>query len=233
MTEHTVKSYEGQLQELTNTIVKMGGLAESQFSNSMIALLKRDQDLADKVSGKDFLMNEFDIKIENLVINLIALRQPMGIDLRETVSSMRISSELERIGDLSKNIAKRVRHLNFDVPNEIADSFRRAANVVQKNLKDVLDSYSKRTKDTAFRVWNSDLEVDQLVNFVMDELIKFMKANKNNLEISTHLLFAAKHIERIGDHVTNICENVYFLITGDQIKGTRSKKGDKSASLNK
>jgi phosphate transport system protein len=199
----------------------------------MIALLKRDQDLADKVSGKDFLMNEFDIKIENLVINLIALRQPMGIDLRETVSSMRISSELERIGDLSKNIAKRVRHLNFDVPNEIADSFRRAANVVQKNLKDVLDSYSKRTKDTAFRVWNSDLEVDQLVNFVMDELIKFMKANKNNLEISTHLLFAAKHIERIGDHVTNICENVYFLITGDQIKGTRSKKGDKSASLNK
>ncbi len=156
MTEHIVKSYEGQLQELTNTIVKMGGLAESQFSNSMIALLKRDQDLADKVSGKDFLMNEFDIKIENLVINLIALRQPMGIDLRETVSSMRISSELERIGDLSKNIAKRVRHLNFDVPNEIA-SFKRASDVVQKNLKDVLDSYSRRTKDLAFRVWNSDL----------------------------------------------------------------------------
>ncbi len=97
MTEHIVKSYEGQLQELTNTIIKMGALAESQFSNSMIALLKRDQDLADKVSGKDFLMNEFDIKIENLVINLIALRQPMGIDLRETVSSMRIYSELERI----------------------------------------------------------------------------------------------------------------------------------------
>jgi phosphate transport system protein len=194
----------------------------------MIALLKRDQDLADKVSGKDFLMNEFDIKIENLVINLIALRQPMGIDLRETVSSMRISSELERIGDLSKNIAKRVRHLTFDVPSEIADSFKRASNVVQKNLKDVLDSYSKRTKDTAFRVWNSDLQVDELVNLVMAELLDFMKINEKNLEISTHLLFAAKHIERIGDHVTNISENVYFLVTGDQIKGTRSKKVDKS-----
>jgi len=228
MTEHIVKSYEGQLQELTNTIIKMGALAESQFSNSMIALLKRDQDLADKVSGKDFLMNEFDIKIENLVINLIALRQPMGIDLRETVSSMRISSELERIGDLSKNIAKRVRHLTFDVPSEIADSFKRASNVVQKNLKDVLDSYSKRTKDIAFRVWNSDLQVDELVNLVMAELLDFMKKNEKNLEISTHLLFAAKHIERIGDHVTNISENVYFLVTGDQIKGTRSKKVDKS-----
>jgi phosphate transport system protein len=152
----------------------------------------------------------------------------MGIDLRETVSSMRISSELERIGDLSKNIAKRVRHLTFDVPSEIADSFKRASNVVQKNLKDVLDSYSKRTKDTAFRVWNSDLQVDELVNLVMAELLDFMKINEKNLEISTHLLFAAKHIERIGDHVTNISENVYFLVTGDQIKGTRSKKVDKS-----
>ena len=204
--------------------MKMGGLSESQFSNSMIALLKRDQDLADKVIGKDFLMNEFDIKVENSVINLIALRQPMGIDLRETVSSMRISSELERIGDLSKNIAKRVRFINFDLPSDIISSFKRASDVVQKNLKDVLDSYSRRTKDLAFRVWNSDLEVDDLVNKAMDEAMVFMKKDKKNLEISTQFLFAAKHIERIGDHVTNISENIYFLVTGDQIKGTRSKK---------
>jgi len=228
MNEHTVKSYEGQLQNLTNTIVKMGALAESQFSSSINALLKRDEDLADKIAGKDLKMNEFDIKIENQVIDLIALRQPMGIDLRETVSSMRISSELERIGDLAKNIAKRVRYLDFDVPADIADSIRRASNVVEKNLKDVLDSYSKRDKDIAYRIWNSDLEVDNLVNFAMDGLLKFMKINKKNLELSTHLLFAAKHIERIGDHVTNISENVYFLVTGDQIKGTRSK-GEKSA----
>jgi phosphate transport system protein len=228
MNEHTVKSYEGQLQNLTNTIVKMGALAESQFSSSINALLKRDEDLADKIAGKDLKMNEFDIKIENQVIDLIALRQPMGIDLRETVSSMRISSELERIGDLAKNIAKRVRYLDFDVPADIADSIRRASNVVEKNLKDVLDSYSKRDKDIAYRIWNSDLEVDNLVNFAMDGLLKFMKSNKKNLELSTHLLFAAKHIERIGDHVTNISENVYFLVTGDQIKGTRSK-GEKSA----
>jgi len=228
MNEQTVKSYEGQLQNLTNTIVKMGALAESQFSSSINALLKRDEDLADKIAGKDLKMNEFDIKIENQVIDLIALRQPMGIDLRETVSSMRISSELERIGDLAKNIAKRVRHLDFDVPTDIADSIKRASNVVEKNLKDVLDSYSKRDKDIAYRIWNSDLEVDNLVNFAMDGLLKFMKSNKKNLELSTHLLFAAKHIERIGDHVTNISENVYFLVTGDQIKGTRSK-GEKSA----
>lgn len=146
MTEHIVKSYEEQLQSLTNTIVKMGGLAESQFSGSINALLKRDEDLADKIAGKDLKMNEFDIMIENQVIDLIALRQPMGIDLRETVSSMRISSELERIGDLSKNIAKRVRHLNFDVPAEIADSIRRASNVAQKNLKNVLDLILKEQK---------------------------------------------------------------------------------------
>jgi len=229
MTEHIVKSYEEQLQNLTNTIVKMGGLAESQFANSVNALLKRDEDLADKIAGKDLKMNEFDIKIENQVIDLIALRQPMGIDLRETVSSMRISSELERIGDLAKNIAKRARYLEFDIPVNIADSLRRAANVVEKNLKDVLDAYSKRDKDIAYRVWNSDLEIDKLVNYAMDELLKFMKSNKKNLELSTHLLFAAKHMERVGDHVSNISENVYFLVTGDQIKGTRSK-GEKSAS---
>ena len=228
MNEHTVRSYEDQLQNLTNTIVKMGALAESQFSSSINALLKRDEDLADKIAGKDLKMNEFDIKIENQVIDLIALRQPMGIDLRETVSSMRISSELERIGDLAKNIAKRVRYLDFDVPADIAESVRRASNVVEKNLKDVLDSYSKRDKDIAYRIWNSDLEVDKLVNYAMEGLLKFMKNNKKNLELSTHLLFAAKHIERIGDHVTNISENVYFLVTGDQIKGTRSK-GEKSA----
>ena len=130
MSEHIVKSYEEQLQNLTNTIVKMGGLAESQFANPVNALLKRDEDLADKIAGKDLKMNEFDIKIENQVIDLIALRQPMGIDLRETVSSMRISSELERIGDLAKNIAKRARYLEFDIPANIADSLRRAANVV-------------------------------------------------------------------------------------------------------
>lgn len=223
MSEHIVKSYEEQLQNLTNTIVKMGGLAESQFASSVNALLKRDEDLADKIAGKDLKMNEFDIKIENQVIDLIALRQPMGIDLRETVSSMRISSELERIGDLAKNIAKRVKNIKIELNNEDFSLIRSASELVQNNLKKTLDSYSKNDEKLALSVWNSDKEVDVVINKLLQDLLNHMKKDKKNIESLTHLLFIAKNIERIGDHSTNICEYVHYFIKGEDIKGDRPK----------
>ncbi len=230
MTEHIVTSFEGQLQNLHNTIIKMGALAESQFSSSITALQKSDQDLVDKIIGKDDRVDEFEKKIEAQVIDLIALRQPLAIDLRETVSAMKISSELERIGDLSKNIAKRSRILKLTLDPKILTDIKNSAEFVQKNLKLTMDAYSKRSAESALEVWGKDKEIDNSINLLMEELLKFMKLNKNNLEDGTHLLFIAKNIERIGDHATNIAEHIYFLIKGTQIKGQRPKGQDSIVS---
>jgi phosphate transport system protein len=223
MTTHIVKSYEEQLQNLNNAIVKMGGLAETQLENAVNALIDRDSEGADATIGRDDRIDDLEKNIEEKVVDLIAFRQPMAIDLRETVSAMKISSDLERIGDLSKNIAKRSRSADMELPDDIKKNIKAAADLVQKNLKLVLDSYVDRDKDKAMKVWNSDEEIDNLVNVTMNSIIQFMSKNKNNIKGSTHLLFVAKNLERMGDHATNIAEIVYYLVTGDNIDGDRPK----------
>jgi phosphate transport system protein len=223
MSEHIVTSYESQLQNLNNTIIKMGALAESQFADSVMTLQKNNPDIVDRIVGKDERLDDFEKKLESLVIDLIALRQPLAIDLRETVSSMKISSELERVGDLSKNIAKRSLVLKLPIENAIFKDLKNCAELVQKNLKLAMDAYAKRSADSALEVWIKDQNIDNIISALMEEILKFMKLNKKNLEDGTHLLFIAKNIERIGDHATNIVEQIYFLIRGTQIKGERPK----------
>lgn len=226
MSEHIVTSYESQLQNLNNTIIKMGALAESQLADSIMALQKNNSDIVDRIIGKDERLDDYEKKLESLVIDLIALRQPLAIDLRETVSSMKISSELERVGDLSKNIAKRSLALKLPIENAIFKDLKNCAELVQKNLKLAMDAYAKRSADSALEVWIKDQNIDNIISALMEEILKFMKLNKKNLEDGTHLLFVAKNIERIGDHATNIVEQIYFLIRGSQIKGERPKGQD-------
>ncbi|MEY3435228.1 MAG: phosphate transport regulon regulator PhoU [Pseudomonadota bacterium] len=223
MSEHIVSSYEGQLKTLHSTVLKMGALCESQFSNSIIALLKKDEELIDKIIGKDERIDELEKKVDDQVVNLITLRQPMAIDLRETVSAMRIAAELERIGDLAKNIVKRVKYIKVDLNNADFSLIKTASELVQNNLKKTLDSYSKKDEQLALSVWNSDKEIDVIINKLLEDFLNNMKKEKKNIESLTHLLFVAKNIERIGDHSTNICEYVYFLIKGEEIKGNRPK----------
>jgi phosphate transport system protein len=223
MSEHIVSSYEGQLKTLHTTVLKMGALCESQFSNSIIALVKKDEELIDKVIGKDERIDELEKKIDDQVVNLITLRQPMAIDLRETVSAMRIAAELERIGDLAKNIVKRVKYIKVDLNNEDFSLIKTASELVQNNLKKTLDAYSKKDETLALSVWNSDKEIDVIINKLLEDFLNSMKKEKKNIESLTHLLFVAKNIERVGDHSTNICEYVYFLIKGEEIKGNRPK----------
>lgn len=223
MSEHIVSSYEGQLKTLHSTVLKMGALCESQFSNSIIALLKKDEELIDKIIGKDERIDELEKKIDDQVVNLITLRQPMAIDLRETVSAMRIAAELERIGDLAKNIVKRVKYIKVDLNNADFSLIKTASELVQNNLKKTLDSYSKKDETLALSVWNSDKEIDVIIDKLLEDFLNNMKKEKKNIESLTHLLFVAKNIERIGDHSTNICEYVYFLIKGEEIKGNRPK----------
>jgi phosphate transport system protein len=223
MSEHIVSSYEGQLKTLHSTVLKMGALCESQFSNSIIALIKKDEELIDKIIGKDERIDELEKKIDDQVVNLITLRQPMAIDLRETVSAMRIAAELERIGDLAKNIVKRVKYIKVDLNNKDFSLIKTASELVQNNLKKTLDAYSKKDETLALSVWNSDKEIDVIIDKLLEDFLNNMKKEKKNIESLTHLLFVAKNIERIGDHSTNICEYVYFLIKGEEIKGNRPK----------
>ena len=223
MSEHIVSSYDEQLKTLHATVLKMGALCESQFSNSITALIKGDDELVDKIIGKDDRIDELERKIDDQVVNLITLRAPMAIDLRETVSAMRIASELERIGDLAKNTAKRAKIIKGSIDINISALIKSTAELVQINLKKTLDSYSKNDEKLALSVWNSDKEVDIMVNELLKGLMSNIKKEKKNIEVFSHLLFVAKNIERVGDHSTNICEYVHFLVKGEEIQGNRPK----------
>ena len=223
MADHIVSSYDEQLKTLHATVLKMGALCESQFSNSITALIKGDDELVDKVIGKDDRIDELEKKIDDQVVNLITLRAPMAIDLRETVSAMRIASELERIGDLAKNTAKRAKVIKGFMDTNVSALIKSSSELVQINLKKTLDSYSKNDEKLALSVWNSDKEVDIMINKLLQGLMTNIKKEKKNIEVFSHLLFVAKNIERVGDHSTNICEYVHFLVKGEEIQGNRPK----------
>ena len=172
------------------------------------------------------VIDNFESQIENEVVNLIALRQPMAVDLRETVAALKMSSDLERIGDLAKNIAKRTKLINTHLPNNLIEAMSRICILVQKQLKIVLDSYLSRSSDVAQTVWESDEQVDDLTNKCMEEVISLIKSNMENIEYGSHLLFVTKNLERIGDHTTNIAEQVFYLVTGDYLEGERPKGSD-------
>ena len=220
---HIVKSYEEQLQLLKDTIVKMGSGVEKQLENSIQSLVKKDISLAEKSIKDDELIDKYELHIEEQVVNLIALRQPMAIDLRETIVALKVSSDLERIGDLAKNISKRLTKIGTDLPADITKNFEIAGLKASKQVNAVLNSYLHRAKDTAENVWNSDEEIDQITNSNMEAAIKHLEKNKDDIQKITQLLFMLKNIERIGDHATNIAEQVYFLITGDYLEGDRPK----------
>jgi phosphate transport system protein len=223
MSEHIVKSYDEQLNILKNTIAKMGSLAEKQIKDATEAAIKQDQEFADKIVGKDDRIDDLEKSIEEQVVNLLTMRQPLAIDLRETVSAMKISSDLERIGDLSKNIAKRSRHLDKNIGHEINKNFSLVSEKVQKSVKTVLDAFLNRDTKLAEQVWNADQEIDRLVDICMNSILKCIEEKKDGAAAFSQLMFMSKNLERIGDHATNIAETVYFLVSGKYIEGDRPK----------
>jgi phosphate transport system protein len=225
MNEHIVKSYDEQLSILKNTIAKMGSLAEKQIKDATEAVLKQDQEFADAIVGKDDRIDDLEKSIEQQVVNLLTMRQPLAIDLRETVSAMKISSDLERIGDLSKNIAKRSRHLDQSILDDINKNFSVASIKVQKSVKLVLDAFLNRDAKLAEQVWYADEEIDSLVDICMNSILKCIeKYGEGGVAAAcSQMMFMSKNLERIGDHATNIAETVYFLVTGDYLEGDRPK----------
>ena len=223
MTEHIVSAYEEELSGLARKIAQMGGLAEEAFADAIDALQKRDTDLAQRIVDNDKQIDVFERVIEEQAVTMIARRQPMARDLREIMVAIRIASDLERIGDLAKNIAKRTMALDGTHPMKIIHGLSHMGRRSLEQVKNVLDAYSHRDADKAKDVWASDEEIDDLYNSLFRELLTYMMEDPRNISMCTHLLFGAKNIERIGDHATNIAENVYYMVRGENLTDERPK----------
>jgi phosphate transport system protein len=223
MSEHIVKSFDEQLESLANAVTQMGGLAESQFANAIEAVAKRDTHLAEAAIGSDDRIDRIQQTVEDLSLRLLALRQPMAGDLRTTLAAIKIANELERIGDLAKNIGKRALVLNREPPIRLTASLARMGRQALSQLKSVLDAYSDRDAEGAKKVWRLDEEIDELYNSLFRELLTYMMEDPRTIGLCTHLLFIAKNIERSGDHATNIAETVYHMVTGDYLRVDRPK----------
>jgi phosphate transport system protein len=222
--EHTAKAFDSDLQELTRLVAEMGGLVERMITESVDALVRRDVALGKRVVAADLEIDRLQHAIEERAVLTIARRQPMAIDLREIVGALRIASDLERIADLAKNIAKRVIVMNgaLSLP-KVSGGFDAMARLALERVKQVLDAYSQRDVAAALEVWKADGDVDALYNSLFRELLTYMMEDPRNIGSCTHLLFCAKNLERIGDHATNIAETVYYMVNGVTLADERPK----------
>jgi phosphate transport system protein len=217
-------AFDDDLRELAAEIVEMGNRTEKQVSNALDALLSKNVGLAREVKAADGAIDELQRAIETKAIETIARRQPLAIDLREIVGALRIATDLERIGDLASNIAKRAEQIgNKNFANEISVQLRHMTQLVLQQLRSVIFSYEHRDVEEALRVWRSDEHIDGLHNSTFRQLLTYMMEDPGNITLGMHLLFCAKNIERIGDHATNIAESVYFILQGGTIPGERPK----------
>jgi phosphate transport system protein len=224
MNQHTVKAYGDELNQLTAEVARMGGLAEAQVADAVDSVARRDVALARAVVDRDGRLDAMHRDIERKAIRLIALRQPVASDLRRTLAAMKLAVDLERTGDLAKNIAKRGLILAEGEPMPpLTRSIERMGKLVSMRLRDVLDSYAAAEVDRAVAVWNTDDEVDEHYNALFRELLTYMMGDPRTITAGTHLLFMAKNLERIGDHATNIAETIYYEITGQEFTGERPR----------
>ena len=224
MPDHIVKAYDRDITALKTMLAQMGGLAEEQLANAITALAKRDITLADQVIRADEKLDELEREIEEKAILTIAKRQPMAQDLREIIVAIRVSSDIERIGDLAKNTAKRTHAISEPLPRRLSTGLARMGAMAEAQLNNVLDAYVRRDEGKAMDVWRSDEELDSLYNSIFRELLTYMMEDPRNISLCTHLLFGAKNLERIGDHTTNIAENIHYLIHGKTLIEGRPKK---------
>src|SRR5438105_334051 len=222
--EHTVRAYDEELDAITAELARMGGLAESEVADAVHAIGTRDVALASSVIARDSKLDGLEMEIERKAVRLIALRQPVADDLRRTVAAMKISTNLERCGDLAKNIAKRAIVIAESEPvTPLTSSIERMGELVSARLKIVLDALTSREVEPAVSVWTQDHEVDEHYDAIFRELLTYMMGDPRMITACAHLLFVAKNLERIGDHATNIAEILHYEITGVELTDERPK----------
>ena len=228
---HIMSAFDEELKYLSKRIAAMGGHAERMVEQAVAALVNADPGLAQKVINDDAVLDEGQREIDDKAIIIIAKRQPMATDLREIVGAIRISADLERVGDLGKNVAKRVVAVTDGrQPTSLFRGLEALANLALTQLKEVLDVYASRSVDKIGFVRDRDDQIDAMYTSLFRELLTYMMEDPRNITPCTHLLFCAKNIERIGDHATNIAETIYYIVTGDQMPAERPK-GDKTDKI--
>lgn len=223
---HIVRSYSDELQNISALVAKMGGLAETILTDAMTALVKRDADLSNQAIQADKRVDGLDAEIEYQVVRMLALRQPMAVDLRSIISALKIAQSLERIADHAKNGAKRALVINQSPPMDATRGIVRLSDVAREMLRSVLDAYVNSDAEGAVKVRDRDEDLDVLYDGYFRECLTYMMEDSRNITAATHLLFIAKNIERIGDHCTNIAENVYYMQTGERLSTARPKGED-------
>ena len=215
---HIVKSYGEELQFLNDSIIQMGSLTESLLADSMNAITILDKDAVERIVQSDKKINDYRAKIDTQIMTLLVKRAPMAIDLRITITALRISQDLERIGDLGKGNAKKMLPLPLDLSQDLLKSLKRLGSTVESQLNKSLDAYIKKSKEAAIEVIGLDEGVNNLAYLAIKEILAFLSKDAKNIEFATNLLFVAKNLERAGDHIRRISENIYYLVEGDYYK---------------
>lgn len=224
MTDHILKSFDTELDRLYDEIKRMGELAMSQLDAAVDVLSRRDSNAAARVVANDDAIDDMESMVSTDVLKLLALRQPMARDLREVYAALRISADIERIGDYATNVAKRSIVLNNSPALPITGRIGRLAKTANQLLADALKAYAEGDAELAARVRDADVELDAMYTSFFRELVTYMMEDPRTIGACAHLMFMAKNIERIGDHATNIAENTWFVVHGDMPEGERRKE---------
>jgi phosphate transport system protein len=232
MNEHIVRAYDQELELLDKRIAQMGGQVEQQLARAFDALERRDPQLAEAVVRDDRKVDALEAEIQELTIQMIARRQPMAVDLRHIMTVIKIAGDLERTGDLAKNMAKRALAISGENhPKPLMTGLKHMLELALSQLKDVLDAYAERDAEKAVAVWRRDERIDAMYNSLFRELLTYMMEDPRNIGLCTHLLFAAKNMERVGDHTTNIAEDVHYMVRGLPLADDRPKGDDTASTL--
>lgn len=214
---HTVRSYDQELHELSRQIIEMGGLVEREVAGAIDALVKLDPELANETAMLDEQVDQLEQEIDQNAIRLLATRQPVAVDLRHVAMALKISNELERIGDYARNIARRAERLTDTGTIKPLITIPRMAQMAQAMVKDVLDAYVESDLQRALAVWHRDDELDETYNSLFRELLTYMMEDPRHISVAIDLLFIAKNVERMGDHATNIAEKIHYMVSGERI----------------
>lgn len=224
MADETASTLPDELEKIASDLLRMGGLAEAMILDACEAVRKDDAGLANSVVARDPQVDALEAEVEKQIIALIARRQPQADDLRAVLAALKVAAELERIGDLSRNIAKRSQQLGDNLGNAMRNGIMRMGQAVSLQLKNVLDAYSSVDEVAARAVWEGDEDIDQFYNSLFREMLTYMIEDPRLIGAGAHVLFMAKNLERVGDHCTNIAEFVHFQATGNYLDSSERPK---------
>lgn len=233
MNHHIVTAFSDELEQLTASILRMGGLVEAMIVEGCDATIAGDERRAAQVIERDVVVDQLEADIERRITEILARRQPLARDLRAVLAALKISNELERVGDLSKNIAKRASAVSQINRPSVFKGTSLMSSAVSAQMAGVLDAYRNQDANFALQVWHKDEEVDRIYNAYFREVLTYMVEDPRMIGDGAHILFIAKNLERIGDHATNIAELIYFFVTGEYLNAADRRKSEKLVQLGK